>query len=62
MAPEPDPQMKKSAAASNATTLTLQSCARDDVNGTLYIQICDEDSRTAATALRQALQPAVVFR
>ncbi len=33
----------------------LQACARGDVNSTLYIQIYDEDSRQAATTLRQSL-------
>ncbi len=40
------------------STPELLSCARSDTNSILYINIYDEGSRAAATALRQALQPA----
>ncbi len=36
---------------------SLQSCERADGRSTLYIQIYSENSRMAATRLRQALQP-----
>ncbi len=58
IAPVPPSQSAQSTEQSGPAVLpTLQSCARSDANSTLYIQIYDENTRVAATALRQALQP-----
>lgn len=53
----PRPPTTPSAASTTPAAATLQDCARSDGNSTLYIQIYDENTRLAATALRQALQP-----
>jgi len=58
VAPKSEQQVRKSSNVRVAATPTLQSCARDNGNSTLYIQIYDEDTRVATTALRKALQSA----
>ncbi|MEO7940646.1 MAG: hypothetical protein ABIR55_18640 [Burkholderiaceae bacterium] len=54
MAQPPLPRSSPVSAAADVAA-ALQSCARGEGNSTLYIQIYDEDSRPAATAIRQSL-------
>ena len=51
----PPTEAQPSAAPDPMAKAKLQSCARLDGKSTLYIQIYDEESRLAATAIRQSL-------